>query len=228
MKWAGVDRERLAELRALQERLASRVSLTDELPPWRSVRTVAGADISVARGSHYAFAAVVVLDAHTLEMVACAEHETELTFPYIPGYLSFREMPPLLRCFEQLDVMPDIVICDGQGLAHPRRFGIACHVGVELGLVTIGCAKSRLVGQHRTPGFARGSRRRLTLDGEQIGEVLRTRDGVNPLYVSPGHRISFRRASRVILSLCQGVRQPEPIRAAHDHVNAMRRRASRR
>ncbi len=227
-RWAGVDAVKLAELRALQTRLASRVSTADELPPWREVKTVAGADVSVARGSRYAFAAIVVLDVRTWETVEIAQREIELTFPYIPGYLSFRELPVLLDCFADLRTKPDFVVCDGQGLAHPRRFGVACHLGVETGMVTIGCAKSHLVGDYTEPGSKRGAYRSLTLDGVQVGEVLCTRDGVAPLFISPGHRISFRRASRVILSLCRGVRQPEPIRAAHTHVNLMRKASPHR
>lgn len=224
MRWPEINAERLAELRALQESLAAKVSLRDELPPWRKVKTVAGADVSVARGSHYAYAAVVLLDAQTFEILEIVEAEGELTFPYIPGYLSFRELPILLRCFEKLHGTPDVVIVDGQGYAHPRRFGIACHLGVETGFITIGCGKTRLVGVHRVPHFPRGSYVPLVLDGKKIGEVLRTRDGLAPLYISPGHRISFRRASLTILALCRGVRQPEPIRAAHQHVNRMRQR----
>lgn len=227
-RWAGVDAKRLAELRALQTRLASRVRIVDELPPWREITTVAGADVSVARGSRYAFAAIVALDVGTGETVEIAQCETELTFPYIPGYLSFRELPVLLDCFAELRTKPDLVVCDGQGLAHPRRFGIACHFGVETGVVTIGCAKSHLVGDYTEPGRKRGAYRGLTLEGDRVGEVLRTRDGVAPLFISPGHRISFRRASRVILSLCRGVRQPEPIRAAHAHVNLMRKASPHR
>ncbi len=228
MKWPNADGEHLEKLRALQEQLAASVSLNDELPPWSDISTVAGADVSVSRGSRHAFAAVVVLDAKTFEVLETAEFEDELTFPYIPGYLSFRELPLLLKCMERLNSKPGMVICDGQGLAHPRRFGIACHFGVETGLITIGCGKSKLIGDHKEVGFKRGSFRQLTMNGEQIGEVLRTRDGVAPLYISPGHRISFRRASRTILRLCRGVRQPEPIRAAHLHVNLMRKASPHR
>nr|NIR58182.1 endonuclease V [Gammaproteobacteria bacterium] len=145
------------------------------------------------------------------------------TFPYVPGYLSFREVPPLLRAFERLGEAPDLLVVDGHGRAHPRRFGIACHLGVLLDLPTVGCAKSRLVGTYREPGPRRGSATRLLDGGEVIGSVLRTRDGVKPVYVSVGHRITLEEARRQLLRQSRGVRLPEPIRAAHAEVNRLRR-----
>jgi deoxyribonuclease V len=146
-------------------------------------------------------------------------------FPYVPGYLSFREVPPLLAAFEGLERPPDLVLVDGHGRAHPRRFGIACHLGVLLDLPTVGCAKSRLVGAHREPGPRRGATTRLVDGDEVIGVVLRTRPGAKPVYVSVGHRVSLSRARSLVLRLAPRYRLPEPIRAAHAEVNRLRREA---
>ncbi len=211
------------EARALQERLRGRVLERDLRGP---VRRVGGVDVSYDRGSPVLYAAVVVLDVESGEVVEVAGARARATFPYVPGYLSFREIPPLLRAFEALSEPPDLLIVDGHGRAHPRRFGIACHLGVLLGIPTVGCAKSRLVGTHREPGPRRGATTRL-LDGrEVIGSVVRTRDRVKPVYVSVGHRVTLQEARWVILSLARGTRLPEPIRAAHAEVNR-RRRAGR-
>jgi deoxyribonuclease V len=210
------------EARALQERLRGRV-LERELR--RPPRRVGGVDVSYDRGSPVLFAAVVVLDAASGEVVEVAGARARATFPYVPGYLSFREIPPLLRAFASLSTRPDLLVVDGHGRAHPRRFGIACHLGVLLDLPTVGCAKSRLVGTHREPGPRRGATTRL-LDGrEVIGSVVRTRDRVKPVYVSVGHRITLEAARRTILQQTRGRRLPEPIRAAHAEVNRMRRAA---
>ncbi len=184
---------------------------------------MAGADVSYDRGSPTLFAAVVVLDAATLEPIEAAGVRARALFPYVPGYLSFRELPPLLEAFARLRTRPDLLIADGHGFAHPRRFGIACHLGVELGLPTLGCAKSRLVGTHREPGARRGSRVQLRDGDEVIGRVVRTREGVKPVFVSVGHRISLETACRWVLRLAPRYRLPEPVRAAHDEVNRLRR-----
>jgi deoxyribonuclease V len=212
-----------AEARALQESLRGRV-LERELR--RPVRRVGGVDVSYDRGSPVLFAAVVVLDVESAEVVEVAGARARAIFPYVPGYLSFREIPPLLRAFAALSEPPDLLIVDGHGRAHPRRFGIACHLGVLLDLPTVGCAKSRLVGTHREPGPRRGATTRLLEGREVIGSVVRTRDRVKPVYVSVGHRITLDEARRSILSLARGTRLPEPIRAAHAEVNR-RRRAGR-
>jgi deoxyribonuclease V len=159
--------------RALQESLCGKV-LERELR-W-PVRRVGGVDVSYDRGSPVLFAAVVVLDVESGEVVEAAGARARTTFPYVPGYLSFREIPPLLRAFERLSEPPDLLIVDGHGRAHPRRFGLACHLGVLLDLPTVVCAKSRLVGTHREPGPRRGATTRL-LDGKEVtGSVVRTRD----------------------------------------------------
>lgn len=188
------------------------------------VRLVAGADASFMPGSDDMYAAIVVLDAKTLEVVDTGRAKSQATFPYVPGYLSFREAPALLEAWEDLDTEPDLLICDAQGKAHPRHFGLACHMGVILDLPTIGSAKNLLCGEHREPAPEKGSYRSIyDKDGEVIGVALRTRTNVNPVYASVGHKITLRAARRQILRFCPKYKIPEPIRQAHDEVNRMRR-----
>jgi deoxyribonuclease V len=210
----------IPEARELQEELRSRVIDEDDLDD--PVRLVAGADISYDKHDPTLFAAVVVLDAHTLEVVETRSVTRKATFPYVPGYLSFRELPAVLEAFAKLSQRPDLVICDGQGRAHPRRFGLACHVGVLLDLPTVGCGKTRLIGTHREPGERRGCSCRLLDDEEVIGRVVRTRTKVKPVYVSVGHRISLDCACRWVLRTASRYRIPEPVRAAHVTVNKLR------
>lgn len=222
----------IPEARALQEELRARVIDEDSflLPPSAPtgpqlgdpVRLVAGADISYNKHDPTLFAAVVVLDARTLEVVETRSVTREATFPYVPGYLSFRELPPVLEAFAALSRRPDLVICDGQGMAHPRRFGLACHLGVLLDLPAVGCGKTRLIGSHREPGERRGSSCQLLDGGEVIGRVVRTRTGVKPVYVSVGHRIGLDSACRWVLRTAARYRIPEPVRAAHVTVNKLR------
>jgi deoxyribonuclease V len=208
--------------RELQERLRSRVVERDSR---RAPRLVAGADISFDRKSpgDEVYAAVVVLEFEGLRVVEVAGVRTRARFPYVPGYLSFREIPPLLDAFAKLRSEPDLIVCDGQGRAHPRRFGLACHLGVLFDRPTLGCAKSRLIGAHREPGPRRGAHTQLRDGGEVIGEVVRTRPGVKPIFVSVGHRICIETARRTALRLAPRYRLPEPIRAAHHEVNRLRR-----
>lgn len=214
-----------AEARAIQERLRDRVERADRLGP---VRTVAGVDVSYDRGSPILYGAVVVLDAASGETIETAGVRMEAQMPYVPGYLSFREVPPLLAAFAKLRKRPDLLVCDGHGRAHPRRFGIACHLGVLLDLPSIGSAKSRLVGTHDEPGAARGSHTPLRDGREVIGSVLRTRVGVKPIFASTGHRVSLTTARRTLLRLAPSLRLPLPIRAAHEEVNRLRRADGRR
>jgi deoxyribonuclease V len=209
----------LPDARALQQRLAGQVIDEDRLGP---VRWVAGADIAYAKDSDTLHAAAVVLDARTLEVVETSAVRREAAFPYVPGFLSFRELPPLLEAFARLARRPDLVLCDGQGRAHPRRFGLACHLGVLLDLPAIGCGKSRLLGAHREPGRTRGCGCRLVDGGEVIGRVLRTRTDVRPVYISVGHRVSLATACRWVLRLARSYRLPEPVRAADGTVNRLR------
>lgn len=201
-----------AEAVEIQHKLAPLV--IKEGSPAR-VRHVAGADISVDRYRARARGAIVVLSHPDLAPEEEVVVETELRFPYVPGLLSFREAPVILQAFERIREAPDLLLVDGQGLAHPRRFGIACHLGVVLGLPTIGCAKSRLCGEYDVPSPEAGSRTPL-LDGDEvIGSVLRTRDGVSPIYVSIGHLIGLQEAVEWALRCCRGYRIPEPLRRAH-------------
>jgi deoxyribonuclease V len=215
------------EARALQERLRSRVSERDAACV-AAPRRIAGADVSFDKHDTRLHAAVVVLDARQLEPVEVVTASVDVQFPYVPGYLSFREIPPLLAAFAKLRAVPDVIVCDGHGRAHPRRFGLACHLGVLLDRPTLGVAKSRLVGTHREPGPRRGAGTRLEHDGDVIGRVLRTREGVKPVYVSVGHRVSLASACRLTLALTPRFRLPEPTRHAHREVNRVRREAAAR
>ncbi len=200
-----------AEARDIQNRLAPLI-IKEGAP--EHVRLVAAADISVQREQRFARGAVVVVSYPEMDLVEQSIIEGAPPFPYVPGLLTFREAPILLRAFEQLRSQPDLLLVDGQGYAHPRRFGIACHLGLLLDLPTIGCAKSRLCGRYEPPGHSAGSRSPL-LDGEVIGSVLRTRDTVAPIFISVGHRISLDEAVEWVLRCCRGRRLPEPARAAH-------------
>jgi len=208
-----------AEARSLQEKLARQVRLAP-LPP--GLRHVAGADVALSRCAGACFAAVVVFAMPEMAMVETVVAAAPLSFPYVPGLLTFREGPALLKAFEKLRVTPDAVIFDGQGLAHPRRLGLASHMGLWLGLPSVGCAKSRLIGRHGEVGAARGSRTPLVDGEEQIGVVLRTRDRVRPLYVSPGHLADFDSSAELVISCCSKYRLPEPTRQAHIAVSQAR------
>ena len=212
-----------AQARLLQDELASRVKLEGDLRGWR---TVAAADSSYDRGSNWISAGVVVMRRGTWEVIEQAVVTVEVPFPYIPGLLSFREVPPLLRCFERISAPIDVVLCDGQGRAHPRRFGLACHLGLWLNLPTIGCAKSRLCGEFIEPGPSRGDRAPLVDGSETIGAVVRTRAGTRPLFVSPGHLCTLDAAVAVLLDCQSKYRLPIPARHAHELVNQERRRWS--
>lgn len=194
----------------IQQSLRKRVVT---VPYIGEVKTVAGVDVGV-RGNT-ARAAVVVLSYPDLVVVDKAVADLAVTFPYIPGLLSFRETPAVLQAFEKLSVDPDLVIVDGQGYAHPRRFGIACHIGVLIDRPTIGCAKSRLIGTHAEPGAAFGSWVELRDAGEVIGAAVRSKDGASPLYVSIGHKVDLPTAIHYVLSCCRGHRLPETSRQAH-------------
>ena len=157
----------------------------------------------------------MVLSYPTLETVECRIASTEVTFPYVPGLLSFRETPVLVPVLESLILRPDVLLVDGQGIAHPRRFGIACHLGLLFDIPTIGCAKSRLTGKFEEPGRAKGSRAELKDGEEVIGAALRTRDGTKPIFVSIGHKVDLESALRIVLGCVGKYRIPEPTRRAH-------------
>lgn len=198
--------------RAIQEALRSRVIRTDRLGP---VNTVAGVDVGFEDQGRTTRAAVVALTFPSLAPYAHALQRMPTRFPYVPGYLSFRELPAVLAALDRLDERPDLILCDGQGLAHPRRFGLACHLGVLTDIPCIGVAKSRLLGSHATPPPDKGAWVPL-LDGEEtIGAVLRTRSRVSPLYVSIGHRVSLATAIDYTLRCTTHYRLPETTRHAH-------------
>ncbi|PWG63119.1 deoxyribonuclease V [Sediminicurvatus halobius] len=200
-----------AEARALQTRLARKVRLG---PAPESVQLIAGVDTGFADAGRTARAAVVVMRWPGLEPVAEMVAERPTPMPYVPGLLSFRELPAVLDALERLAMTPDLVLCDGQGIAHPRRLGIAAHLGVITGFATIGVGKSRLVGTHAEPDIGKGAWAPLMDGAERIGTVLRTRAGVRPLWVSPGHRVDHDGAADWVLACCRRYRLPEPIRAA--------------
>jgi deoxyribonuclease V len=170
------------------------------------------------------YAAVVVVALPGLEVVETKRAAARARFPYIPGLFSFRELPPLLAAFRQIRTAPDALLFDGQGLAHPRRFGLACHAGILLGRPTVGCAKSILVGEHGRLGRARGSVADLISSGEVVGAALRTRAGVKPVYVSPGHLVDLPSALALVLDTTSRFRIPEPLRLAHRDTAATMRR----
>ncbi len=207
------------EARALQEDLRHRVIAEDRLGP---VLLLAGVDAGydVRRGMTRAVAVLMEADGLVLRHAVRAERPTD--FPYVPGLLSFREAPAILAALDRLPERPDLLLVDGQGRAHPRRFGLACHLGVLADLPTIGVAKSRLIGTHDEPGEARGARSPLLDKGEMIGVVLRTRARVRPLFVSVGHRIGLETAVELVLAAAPRYRLPEPIREA----DRLTRRAS--
>ena len=200
------------QAKKIQIELASQISHKSEaIEP----RFIAGVDISAPDANGIARAAAVILDYPKLEVVEVKTAEGKLNLPYIPGLLSFREAPLVLAACQKLSIDPDIILLDGQGIAHPRRFGIASHIGLLLNTPTIGCAKSRLCGNHAPVNAEAGAYAELNDKGETIGIVMRTKTGVNPIYVSIGHRIDLPAAMHWALKCCRNHRLPEPCRLAH-------------
>ena len=201
----------------MQERLRGQVVIGAHAG---AMRHVAGVDVHVAPASGLTWAAIAVVEIATRELVASALAAVPTGFPYVPGYLSFREIPAAVAALGLLERPPDLLMVDGHGIAHPRRLGIAAHLGVLTGLPAIGVAKSRLVGQHEEPGSDRGSRTPLTHRGETIGTVLRSRERARPLYVSVGHLVSLEQAVGLVEAMLTGYRLPEPTRLA-DRLSRM-------
>ncbi len=212
-----------AQAREIQSRLRDCVVTEDALGP---VRRVAGVDVGFPRGRRKARAAVAVLGFPGLELLESAVAERAAGFPYVPGLLSFREIPAAVAALRRLKRQPDLLLCDGQGLAHPRRFGLACHLGVLLDRPTIGVAKSRLLGEHDPVPDRKGAWVPLYDGDEVVGAVLRTRAGVRPLYVSIGHRVSLGTAVDHVMACVTRYRLPETTRRA-DHLASRRPRAGR-
>ena len=208
--WRELENLSTAEARALQEALAGRVIQQGLSKP---VTTVAGVDVALDK--NMAWAAVAALDFPGLSIREWASTVRPLTFPYVPGLLTFREGPVILEAVAKLSSRPDLFIFDGQGRAHPRRLGLASHMGLLLDQPAIGCAKSRLCGSYQEPGPARGSYAVLEDRGEKIGAVVRTRSGVKPVFVSIGHRIDLQASIEFVLACCRKYRLPETTRWAH-------------
>jgi deoxyribonuclease V len=213
----------LAEAPTLQKELAARLDLRSPLTGWR---LVAGADVSYNRFSTTFYAGVVVLRADDWSVVEAQGAVRESHFPYVPGLLSFREAPALLDAFAKVQSPVDAVMIDGHGIAHQRRLGIAAHVGLWLDVPTLGCAKSLLHGHAEEPEDAVGSVAPLRSLGEVIGQAVRTKKGVKPVYVSAGNHMDLASAVRLVLAACRGYRLPEPTRQAHLYVNALRQRGT--
>lgn len=209
---------------AIQERLRGLVSTRDALG---ALAHVAGVDVGFENGGAITRAAVVVLTFPDLVPVDSAVARRATVFPYVPGLLSFREIPAVLQALRRLRVQPGIILCDGHGYAHPRRCGLASHLGVLLDMPTIGVAKSRLLGTHAAVPDGRGRWRALRDRGEVIGAVLRTRAGVQPVYVSVGHRVSLRTALRLVLACAPRYRLPQTTRLAHRLASAPVHRGGR-
>lgn len=213
------ERPDLEELRRLQETLARRVRLE---PLQRQPETAAGVD--AAYTGEEIVAVAVLFDLATLTPVERSFVVARPALPYIPGLLSFREGPHMAAAVRRLSRVPDLLIVDGQGIAHPKRFGLACHLGVELGVPAIGCAKSRLVGEFIEPAAERGSRTRLLIRQEVVGAVIRTRSRIKPVFVSPGHLITIDEAVAQVLRTTAGFRLPEPQREADRFAAEIKRR----
>lgn len=207
-----------AEAVRVQERLSSRVRLDDE---FGEISTVAGVDLQIGRGWTHGRCGIVVLSFPGLEVIEARTHTAPVRFPYVPGLLAFREVPIFLETYGLIEAKPDLLFFDGHGYAHPRRFGLACHAGVILDKPAIGCAKSKLTGSYTEPVDEAGSVSPLVAgDGEVIGFAVRTRGGAKPVFISPGHRVSFDTAVRLALQCTRGRRIPEPTRLAHNLVSS--------
>ena len=207
------------EAMEIQTRIASLAVRTDAIG---DVRRIEGVDVAYDDSNSNLFAAVVVLDAQTGKTLEIGQAVGKVAFPYVPGLFAFRELPHLLAAMAMLETKPDLVICDGQGIAHPRRCGLATHFGLLADVATIGCGKTRHIGEFGILDHERGSATNL-LDGDEvIGKVVRTQDDVKPLFVSIGHRVSLDTAVDWILKLSSKFRQPEPIRRANEFVSQMR------
>lgn len=209
--WSVTPREAIA----LQKKLRGQVRLTRLK---KKPNLVAGVDLAFSKQHERCIAAAVVWDIAGGTVVEEVVAVRKLAFPYVPGLLSFRETPCVLDALAKLKITPDVILCDGHGLAHPRRFGIACHIGVLTRRPTVGCGKSRLIGEHREPGTCKGAKTILKAKGENIGSVVRTRKDVKPVYVSVGHLIQQAQAIRLVLQCCTRYRLPEPIRLADQLV----------
>lgn len=192
------------------------------MPITKPVRTIAGADVSYEKQGAKVYAAVLVFRFPDLVLTDEATAADTVEFPYVPGLLSFREAPVLTKAFGKIRRKPDVIIFDGQGIAHPRGMGLASHMGLILDCSSIGCAKTRLVGTHPPLPQTRGSAVPLRDHGQVVGAVVRTRERVKPVFVSPGHAITIEESIRLVLGCCKGYKLPEPTRQAHIAVSRLR------
>jgi len=215
-RWDLTPKEAIAK----QKELASRVRM-QPLPEHFEV--LGAADLAYAKQLQELLAVIVTFTWPTLQLLECVHVVEPVRFPYIPGLLSFREIPALLAAYQLLKQPPEVFLCDGQGLAHPRKLGLASHLGLCLRIPTVGCAKSWLCGKHQPLELKRGCHTPLLLNGEKIGEVLCSRDGVKPLYVSPGHLADFSSSRKLVLQCLRRYRLPEPLRHAHNMATSLRR-----
>ena len=219
--WKVTPREAIRIQEDLRERLRLRA-------PKGTFKTIAAADVSYGLADDRLYAVFLLFTYPDLRLLEPAPAWGRVSFPYIPGLLTFREAPILLKAFSRLKSRPDLLLFDGQGIAHPRSMGIAAHLGILLDLPTIGCAKSRLLGEDAEPGPDQGSVTPLLDHGRKIGMIVRTRARVKPVYVSPGHRMDLDTSVEIILSICRGYKIPEPLRQAHIFVNQLRSAGHRR
>jgi len=204
----------------IQEELRERIRLRFPKIP---LKRIAAGDVAYRLGDEILYGAFLLFRYPDLALLEKTWAKGQVSFPYIPGLLTFREAPILLKAFTQLKAKPDLILLDGQGIAHPRGMGIAAHLGLLLDLPAIGCAKSRLIGTHGAISMKEGSAAPLVENGRAIGMVLRTRAKVRPVFVSPGHKIDLQWSAQIVLALCRGYRIPEPLRQAHLFVNSLRR-----
>ncbi|WP_281321916.1 deoxyribonuclease V [Flavobacterium aestivum] len=205
----------------LQKNLSKKVIKEDQLTV--PVKHIAGVDVAYNDASDKMIGAIVVLDAITFEVVEEAYHEMEITFPYVPGLFSFREIPPLIEAYKKLTIKPDLIVCDAQGIAHPKGIGMATHLGIELDIPTIGCAKKRLIGSYDKSllGLERGDTQELIYNDLLVGKALRTQNNTNPMFISIGHKISLETAIQWVLKLTPDYRLPETTRQADHLVNLL-------
>lgn len=204
-----------------QKTLAKQVIKTNQL---RSpIQYVAGVDVAYDESNNKMVGAIVLLDATTIEVKEQAHHIMEITFPYIPGLFSFREIPPILEAFKKLETKPDLIICDAQGIAHPKGVGMATHLGIQLDIPTIGCAKKKLIGSYdkSTLGQNRGAQQELIWEDEIVGVALRTQDEIKPMFVSIGHKIDLKTSIEMVLKFTPKYRLPETTRQADQLVNGL-------
>ena len=204
----------------IQEELRNRIVLQKT---FAEVKTIGGGDVAYSKTKNLLFGAIVVLSFPEMEMVDRVAASGKITFPYISSFFSFREGPILIKTFQKLRVEPDVMIYDGQGIAHPRGVGLASHMGLWFDIPSIGCAKTPLLHEYILPRPTRGSFESVRRNGKVAGAVLRTRDNVKPLFVSPGHRIDLRTSIQLVLTTCQRFRIPEPLRKAHQASHDIRR-----